>query len=311
MKKNLTLVILAAGMGSRFGGLKQITPLGPNGEFIIDYSVYDAIKAGFNKIVFLIKEENYDLFKETIGSRVEPHINVEYCFQKNDNLPTGYKIPVTREKPLGTAHAILCCKENVHEPFMMINADDFYGRDAFMKAADFLQNTTEDIPHQYGMVGYQVKNTMTENGAVKRGACKVKDGYLTELIESSIEIVNSKIIATPLNGNEPFEVSANDTVSMNMLLFTPSIFAYIEDNFREFLDKNKDNMEKCEYLIPDILFKAIDENYATARVLETTATWYGVTYKEDADYVKESLANLVETGEYPNNLWENTSKKGR
>lgn len=311
MKKDLILVILAAGMGSRFGGLKQIAPLGPNGEFIIDYSVYDAIKTGFNKIVFLIKEENYDLFKETIGSRVEPHINVEYCFQKNDNLPAGYEIPETRVKPLGTAHAILCCKDKVNEPFMMINADDFYGRDAFMKAAEFLRNTTEDIPHQYGMVGYQVKNTMTENGAVKRGACKVENGYLTELIESSIETVNDKIIASPLNGSEPFEVSENDTVSMNMLLFTPSIFKYIEDNFRDFLDKNKDNMEKCEYLIPDILFKAIAENYATAKVLETTATWYGVTYKEDADYVKDSLAKLVQTGEYPNNLWENTNTEGR
>lgn len=303
MNENLTLVILAAGMGSRFGGLKQIAPLGPNGEFIIDYSVYDAIEAGFNKIVFLIKEENYDLFKETIGSRVEPHINVEYCFQKNDNLPEGYEVPETRVKPLGTAHAILCCKENVHEPFMIINADDFYGRDAFMKASEFLRNTSDEIPHQYGMVGYQVKNTMTENGSVKRGVCKVENDFLTELVESSVAKVEDKIIATPLNGSEPFEVSEDDTVSMNMLLFTPSIFSYIEDNFAPFLDANKDNMEKCEYLIPDVLFKAIAENYATAEVLTTTATWYGVTYKEDADYVKASLANLVETGEYPNNLW--------
>lgn len=311
MNENLTLVILAAGMGSRFGGLKQIAPLGPNGEFIIDYSVYDAIEAGFNKIVFLIKEENYDLFKETIGSRVEPHINVEYCFQKNDNLPEGYEVPETRVKPLGTAHAILCCKENVHEPFMIINADDFYGRDAFMKASEFLRNTSDEIPHQYGMVGYQVKNTMTENGSVKRGVCKVENDFLTELVESSVAKVEDKIIATPLNGSEPFEVSEDDTVSMNMLLFTPSIFSYIEDNFAPFLDANKDNMEKCEYLIPDVLFKAIDEKYATAEVLTTTSTWYGVTYKEDADYVKASLANLVETGEYPNNLWENNSKKGR
>lgn len=304
MNKNLTLVILAAGMGSRFGGLKQIAPLGPNGEFIIDYSVYDAIKAGFTKIVFLIKEENYSLFKETIGSRVEPYIAVEYCFQKNDNLPVGYEIPESRVKPLGTAHAILCCKNNVHEPFMIINADDFYGRDAYMKAAEFLRKTTEKIPHQYGMVGYLVKNTMTENGAVKRGVCKVKNNYLTELIESSVEKIDNKIIASPLNGDKPFEVSENDTVSMNMLLFTPSIFKYIEDNFANFLDKNKDNMEKCEYLIPDILFQAIAENYATAEVLKTTATWYGVTYKEDADYVKDSLAKLVQDGEYPNNLWE-------
>lgn len=305
MNKDLTLVILAAGMGSRFGGLKQIAPLGPNGEFIIDYSVYDAIKAGFNKIVFLIKEENYDLFKETIGSRVEPHINVEYCFQKNDNLPEGYEVPETRVKPLGTAHAILCCKNNVNEPFMMINADDFYGRDAFMKAAEFLRNTSDATPHQYGMVGYLVKNTMTENGSVKRGVCKVADNYLKEIVESSVEKVGNKIIATPLNGSEPFEVSEDETVSMNMLLFTPSIFSYIENNFKEFLDQNKDNMEKCEYLIPDILFQSIAENYATAEVLTTTATWYGVTYKEDADYVKSSLKNLVEAGEYPNDLWKN------
>lgn len=303
MNKDLTLVILAAGMGSRFGGLKQIAPLGPNGEFIIDYSVYDAIKAGFNKIVFLIKEENYELFKETIGSRVEPHIKVEYCFQKNDNLPLGYEIPATRVKPLGTAHAILCCKEKVHEPFMMINADDFYGYDAYLQAAKFLKNINETYPHQYGMVGYLVKNTMTENGAVKRGVCKVKDNYLQELIESSVEKIGDKIIATPLNGNSPFEISQDDTVSMNMLLFTPDIFDYIEKNFKEFLDENKDKIDKCEYLIPDILFKAIKENYATAKVLKTTATWYGVTYKEDADYVKSSLKKLVENGEYPNNLW--------
>ncbi len=311
MNKDLTLVILAAGMGSRFGGLKQIAPLGPNDEFIIDYSVYDAIQAGFNKIVFLIKEENYGIFKETIGSRVEPHIDVEYCFQKNDNLPEGYEVPETRVKPLGTAHAILCCKNNVHEPFMMINADDFYGRDAYMKAAEFLRNTTDKTPHQYGMVGYLVKNTITENGAVKRGVCKVEDNALTELIESSVERVEDKIIASPLNGNAPFEVSEDDTVSMNMLLFTPSIFTYIEDNFASFLDKNKDNMEKCEYLIPDILFQAIKENYATAEVLKTSATWYGVTYKEDADYVKESLAKMVEDGTYPNDLWEDTNEKGR
>ena len=194
---------------------------------------------------------------------------------------------------------------------MIINADDFYGRDAFMKASEFLRNTSDEIPHQYGMVGYQVKNTMTENGSVKRGVCKVENDFLTELVESSVAKVEDKIIATPLNGSEPFEVSEDDTVSMNMLLFTPSIFSYIEDNFAPFLDANKDNMEKCEYLIPDVLFKAIAEKYATAEVLTTTSTWYGVTYKEDADYVKASLANLVETGEYPNNLWENTSKKGR
>lgn len=302
MNKDITLVILAAGMGSRFGGLKQITPLGPNEEFIIDYSVYDAIKAGFTKIVFLIKEENYEIFKETIGSRVEPHIAVEYCFQKNDNLPAGYEIPKERVKPLGTAHAILCCKDKVNEPFMTINADDFYGRDAYMTGAEFLRNAKENT---YGLVGYLVKNTLTENGAVKRGVCEIENDYLKTLIESSIERIDpNTIMASPLNGDKPFKIKENTTVSMNMLLFTPSIFKYIEDNFAKFLDKNKDNMDKCEYLIPDILFQAIEENYATTKVLPTTATWHGVTYKEDADSVKKALASLVEEKEYPNNLWE-------
>ena len=304
MNKDITLVILAAGMGSRFGGLKQITPLGPNDEFIIDYFVYDAIKAGFTKIVFLIKEENYDIFKETIGARVEPHIPVEYCFQKNDNLPVGYSLPEDRVKPLGTAHAILCCKEKVHEPFMIINADDFYGRDAFVKGAEFLQNVIDEKPYPYGMVGYLVKNTITENGSVKRGVCEIKDGKLISILESSIEKKENKIIATPLNGNPSFEVKEDDTVSMNMLLFTPSIFKYIEDHFKEFLDENQDNLEKCEYLIPDVVFNTIKENYATVTALKTTATWYGVTYKEDADYVKKSLKELVEKKEYPQDLWK-------
>ena len=310
MNKDITLVILAAGMGSRFGGLKQIEPMGPNGEFIIDYSVYDAIKAGFTKIVFLIKEENYDIFKETIGARVEPHINVEYCFQKNDNLPAGYELPADRVKPLGTAHAILCCKNNVHEPFMIINADDFYGRDAFMKGAEFLKELKNEEPYPYGMVGYLVKNTITENGAVKRGVCKVENDDLKSLIESNVERQeDGTIMAAPLNGTTPFEVKEDDTVSMNMFCFKPDMLNYLDEHFMEFFNKNADNLEKCEYLIPDVLFKAIAEKYATAKVLKTTANWYGVTYKEDAESVMAALADMVESGEYPNNLWEETTEK--
>lgn len=304
MNKDITLVILAAGMGSRFGGLKQIEPMGPNGEFIIDYSIYDAIQAGFTKIVFLIKEENYEVFKETIGKRVESHIKVEYCFQKNDNLPNGYEVPKEREKPLGTAHAILCCKEKVKEPFMIINADDFYGRDAYMKGSTFLKNIKNEKPYQYGMVAYLVKNTITEHGAVKRGICEVKDSKLSKLKESSVERIDGKIIAKPLNGDKAFEVREDDIVSMNMLLFTPSIFDYIEKKFPEFLDKNKNNMEKCEFLIPDVLFESIEEQYATVDILKTTATWYGVTYKEDTDSVKTAIKKLVTLGEYKNNLWD-------
>ena len=309
MNKDITLVILAAGMGSRFGGLKQITPMGPNDEFLIDYSIYDAIKAGFNKVVFLIKEENYDIFKETIGSRVEPHIKVEYAFQKNDNLPSGYDEIKSRVKPLGTAHAILCCESKVNEPFMMINADDFYGRDAYLKGAEFLRNINLDNEvHEYGVVGYKVKNTITENGSVKRGICKEENNYLKELIESSVERdkETKKIFATPLDTNlEKFEVFDDTTVSMNMLLFDPSIFKYVADNFESYLEraKKENTLDKFEYLIPDVLFKSIDEKYSTCRVIPTDAEWIGVTYKEDTPNVKLKIKELVDNNIYPNNLW--------
>lgn len=304
MKKDITLLILAAGMGSRFGGLKQIEPMGPNDEFIIDYSVYDAIKAGFTKIVFLIKEENYEVFKETIGKRVEPHIHVEYAFQKNDNLPEGYSIPKTREKPLGTAHAMLCCRDKIKEPFAIINADDFYGRDAYLKAAEFLQEEHHGLEESYGMIGYVVSNTITEVGEVKRGVCEVRDGYLEKLTESKVARINGKIIAKPLDGTDSFEVSEDTTVSMNMLLFTPSIFDYIEKKFPEFLDKNQDEIDSCEYLIPVVLFEAIEEKFATTKVIKTSAEWHGVTYREDAVDVKDAIKKLIGQGEYKSNLWD-------
>lgn len=304
MKKDITLVILAAGMGSRFGGLKQIEPMGPNGEFIIDYSVYDAIKAGFNKIVFLIKRENYDLFKETIGARVEPYIKTEYAFQELNNLPLGYTLSSDRVKPLGTAHAVLCCKEKVHENFAMINSDDFYGRDAFIKAYEYLSKVDESSS-EYGMVGYKVANTLTENGSVKRGVCNVdNNGYLTNLTESKVERVNNEIIASPLDGSKAFTVKDDDTVSMNFLLFTPSIFNYIEEGFPEFFDNNKDNLLTAEYLIPDVLSNLIKNNKASTKVIPTSANWYGVTYKEDAPGVKRAIQNLVDNHEYNDNLWD-------
>ena len=304
MKKDITLVILAAGMGSRFGGLKQIEPMGPNGEFIIDYSVYDAIKAGFNIIVFLIKRENYDLFKETIGARVEPYIKTEYAFQELNNLPLGYTLPSDRVKPLGTAHAVLCCKEKVHENFAMINSDDFYGRDAFIKAYEYLSKVDESSS-EYGMIGYKVANTLTENGSVKRGVCNVdNNGYLTNLTESKVERVNNEIIASPLDGSKAFTVKDDDTVSMNFLLFTPSIFNYIEEGFPEFFDNNKDNLLTAEYLIPDVLSNLIKNNKASTKVIPTSANWYGVTYKEDTPGVKRAIQNLVDNHEYNDNLWD-------
>ena len=304
MKKDITLVILAAGMGSRFGGLKQIEPMGPNGEFIIDYSVYDAIKAGFNKIVFLIKRENYDLFKETIGARVEPYIKTEYAFQELNNLPLGYTLPSDRVKPLGTAHAVLCCKEKVHENFAMINSDDFYGRDAFIKAYEYLSKVDESSS-EYGMIGYKVANTLTENGSVKRGVCNVdNNGYLTNLTESKVERVNNEIIASPLDGSKAFTVKDDDTVSMNFLLFTPSIFNYIEEGFPEFFDNNKDNLLTAEYLIPDVLSNLIKNNKASTKVIPTSANWYGVTYKEDKQMVVDAIRRLKDQGLYPEKVWE-------
>lgn len=303
MKKDITLVVLAGGMGSRFGGLKQIEPMGPNGEFIIDYSIYDAVKAGFNKVVFLIKEENYEVFKNTIGKRVEPHVKVEYCFQKNDNVNDKYKNFKFREKPLGTAHAMICCEDIVNENFAIINADDFYGRDAYVKAYQFLSAEHSGDKENYGLIAYLVKNTITENGSVKRGVCEVEDNKLLKLTESKVERVNDKIIATPLDGEAPFVVSENTPVSMNMLLFNPSIFEYLNKEFPKFLEENKNDYESSEYLIPNALFDSIKDNFSTVDVIKTTAEWHGVTYREDADDVKKAIRNLIDRGEYNNNLW--------
>ena len=301
MEKDLTLLIMAAGMGSRFGGLKQIEPFGPNGEFIIDYSIYDAIKAGFNKVVFIIKEENYDIFRETVGKRIEDKVKVEYVFQKLENIPDGYHLPESRVKPLGTGHAILASKNVINEPFAVINSDDFYGRDAFLVVANFLKSTSSN---SYGLVGYQVKNTLTENGSVKRGVCSSNNGYLTGIIESSIENKDGVIIASPLDGRDSFTMNSNDLVSMNMLGFTPTLYSYLEKKLVEFLDKNRNDLSSCEFLIPDVLTDAINESYATVSVLSTTAKWEGVTYKEDKDGVVKAIRKLIDEGVYPEDLWK-------
>ncbi len=296
----MTLVIMAAGMGSRFGGLKQIEPVGPNGEFIIDYSIYDAIKAGFTKVIFIIKEENYDLFRNTIGLRIEGKIEVEYIFQKNDNIPEGIEIPSTRIKPLGTGHAILCCKDVVAEPFLIINADDFYGFQAYQAAGAYLKKPHKDT--EYALIGYRVANTLTENGAVKRGVCEVEGNYLTKLIESSVEKKDGKMIATPLDGSDSFVVPEDSKVSMNMFLFYPSLFSILEREFKEFLEKSTD-LEKGEFLIPDVVFDSIKRNEITCEVLDTNSVWKGITYPTDLEELKDYIKGLVDKGEYPNNLY--------
>lgn len=301
---NKTLLILAAGMGSRFGGLKQLEPFGPNKEFIIDYSVYDAIRTGFNKIVFIIKEENYNIFRETIGKRIEDKIKVEYVFQKLDNLPKGYNVPDNRVKPWGTAHAILSAKNVINEPFAIINSDDFYGYDAFKTVSEFLDKMNKTDKEHFGLVGYKVINTLTENGSVKRGVCEIKEEKLVNIIECSIEKKDSDIIASPLNGEKEFIINDDTRVCMNMLAFSPSIFNYIESNFEQFLINNKNDLEKCEYLIPDVLKKGIEENYCDVKVLNTTSKWAGVTYKEDKENVVNYINELINKKEYKANLWE-------
>lgn len=295
-----TLLVMAAGMGSRFGGLKQIEPMGPNGEFLIDYSVYDAKLAGFTKIVFIIKEENYDIFKETIGKRVEPYIETEYVFQDDSNLKEKYKDLQTRVKPLGTGHAILCAKDKVKTPFAIINADDFYGRDAYVVASKYLDKI--DDKH-YAVVGYKVGKTLSPNGAAKRGICREENGKLKDLIESSVEKVDNKIIAKPLDGDTEFTVEDDSLVSMNMLLFTPKIFDYLEEKLIKFLETNKNDLSKCEFLIPDVVKDAIKEDRVEVDLLSTNAIWHGVTYKEDKEEVVKAIDELIKEKVYPNKLW--------
>lgn len=299
MKKDLTLLIMAAGMGSRFGGLKQIEPIGPNGEFLIDYSIYDAILAGFTKVVFVIKKENIDIFKETIGSRIEKHIKVEYAFQDIMDLPIGYTVPEGREKPWGTAQAVLCAKDYIHEPFSIINADDFYGREAYQVAADFLRQESDF--NTYCVVGYKVKNTLSAYGSVKRAVLEEENGYLKELIECNIKKEDESILATSINNKQSFLVEGDSLVSMNLFCLKPSIFSYLEKGFTHFLECT--TSLTCEYLIPEVLYEFILAKQIQVKILSTDSNWYGVTYKEDKEAVSFHIQKLVLAGIYPNCLW--------
>lgn len=295
---NKTLLILAAGMGSRYGGMKQTEKFGPNGEFIIDYSIYDAIKMGFNKVVFIIKKENYNLFRETIGSRIENNVKVEYVFQNFENVPDKFKIPDERVKPLGTAHAVLCAKNKIREPFVIINADDFYGREAFEVASKFIDtNSSNDI----GIIGYSVINTLTENGSVKRGVISENNGILNKIVESSITKIDDKIEAIALGNNEKSIIDDKTKVSMNMIALTPKFINYTEEKFEDFLSSA--DLNKDEYLIPDVIMSYKDDKLGQVKVIDTNAKWVGVTYKEDKDGVQEYINKLIENGVYKEDLW--------
>ncbi len=297
MKK--TLLILAGGMGSRFGGLKQIEPIGPNGEFIIHYSIYDAIKAGFNKVIFLIKEENFELFKEKVGNDIEKLVEVHYIFQKNDDLKKLVNIPDTREKPLGTGHAILCAKDIIKENFTIINADDFYGRESYEILSKFM-DTSKD---KFGIAGYILGNTITESGSVKRGVCVQDKENLVELIESNIEKTKNGYKANALSDNRDVKVNFDTLVSMNMISFTPKIFDYMEDDIVKFFKNNKDKIDKVEYLIPEVMNKMLQEKKISISVLKTNAKWIGMTYREDKEIVVNEINKLIKDGVYPKKLF--------
>lgn len=295
---NPVLVVMAAGMGSRYGGLKQIDPVGPNGQIIMHYSIYDAWKAGFRRVVFIIKEELLDAFRERIGNAAEKLMQVDYVFQSPDKLPEGCTMPEGRTKPLGTGHAIYCVRGVVSEPFAVINADDFYGAQAFQCLYDYLKDAQDDDKYRYCMVGYRVENTLTENGTVSRGICEAdENGYLADIVErTAISRDANGVISDPEAG----EIAEGTLVSMNMWGFTPSFLDELETGLRTFMtDELPKNPAKGEYYLPFAVDHLIQNGQATANVLQTSAQWYGVTYKEDKPVVVDALRRMTEAGLYP------------
>ena len=300
-----TLVILAAGMGSRYGGLKQIDPVDDKGNKIIDFSIYDAVRAGFGKVVFIIKREHEQDFRECIGNAVSKHIPVEYVFQELTKVPEGFQIPEGRVKPWGTAHAILCCKGVVNEPFAVINADDYYGKEAFVKLHDFLVSG-EDLGREFtmGMAGFILKNTLSDNGAVTRGVSVVDEkGLLSQVHETTGIEMNEegKIVCD----NEEVQkwISPDDKVSMNMWAAYPEFLEYLAEDFKNFLSNVEEGDIKKEYLLPNIVDKLLKEGRANVKVLETQDRWFGVTYKEDKESVQKAFEGLIKDGVYPADLW--------
>ncbi len=289
MSFDATLVVMAAGMGSRFGGLKQIEPIGPGGQAIVDFSVYDAKKAGFNKVVFVIKHEIEKEFKEIVGKRIEKTIDVDYAFQETDMLPDGFLCPPDRQKPWGTAHAIYCCRNVVKTPFAVINADDYYGKGAYEKIYDHLKKEKGD----YCMVGFKLKNTLTENGTVSRGICNVQNGFLKSVVERT-KILGCKYTEDDKNW---VDLPSDCIVSMNMWGFTPDVFGYIENDLIDFL-REKINVPKAEYYLPMVVSNVIERGDKDISVLVADDRWYGVTYKADKENVVNALGEKIKNGEY-------------
>lgn len=299
-----TLLVLAAGMGSRYGGLKQIDPIGPNGEIIIDYSIFDAVKAGFGKVVFVIRKDIEDMFKEHIGSRFEGIIPVEYAYQQLEDIPKGFSIPDGRTKPWGTGHAIYAARNVVKESFAVINADDFYGKSAYNLIADKLKTAMDTDVADYSMVGFVLSNTLSENGFVSRGVCELGQNNILDTVVERTNIVKTSTGAeATLENGDKLPLTGDEVVSMNFWGFTPSLFKHLESMFTTFL-KEKGSELKSEFYIPSVVAELIKEGKAKAEVLTSVDSWFGVTYPEDKEQVVNSVRTLVENGSYPNKLFK-------
>jgi len=301
-----TLVIMAAGIGSRYGGLKQIDSVGPNGEIIMDYSIYDAVKAGFGKVVFVIKKDMEEAFREKIGNRIDRIVETAYVFQEIHDVVPGFQVPKERVKPWGTAHAVLSCRRVVDTSFAVINADDFYGASTFKMLYDYLVNIREqEEQYQYCMVGFVLENTLTENGHVARGVCSVdENGYLKEIRERTKIMKFGNMVKYTENDEHWIPIPEGSIVSMNSWGFTPSLFYELEVRFSKFLEDNKENLLKAEYFLPSVIGRLIKEGKARVKVLKSPERWYGVTYREDKPMVKQALKELIQQGLYPERLWE-------
>ena len=298
-----TLLVLAAGMGSRYGGLKQLDQVGPSGETIIDYSIFDAIRAGFGKVVFVIRRDIETAFKEAVGSRYTGKIEVDYAFQQLDALPEGFEIPAGREKPWGTGHAVLVAKDVINEPFAVINGDDFYGRTGFQLLADYLSQAADGTKADYCMCGFVMRNTLSDNGTVSRGICEIDtEGNLTEVVEHTTLERNGNAAKSLLDDGSTVDFTADEIVSMNMWGFTPSLFTNMTAMFTKFLHERGNEM-KSEFFIPLVADTLIKQNKATVKVMTSSDEWFGITYREDKPQVVASIKALVEQGEYPAKLF--------
>lgn len=306
MGEKPVLVIMAAGLGSRYGGLKQLDAMDSFGHRLIDYAVYDAKRAGFETVFFIIRKENQTDFHELIGSRMEAHMKVNYIYQELAKVPEGFHVPADRAKPLGTGHAIWCCKDAISSPFVVINADDYYGVSAYQQMYDYLSGLTPDVQNAYAMAGFRLDRTLSEHGTVARGICQLDtNGYLQSIDEqTAIEKKNGSICAQPEAGEEPLIFSGDTVVSMNMWGFTPDVFAFLDEGLRHFLSVTlPEDPKKSEYYLPKQINRLVKAGAAQVRVLPVCEQWYGVTYKEDKPLVTSALSQMKKDGIYPEQLW--------